>query len=71
MDELSQEIKDKLTKTCLCNGITRATIKKTIKEGADSLEKVKHSTKAGSGTCKGNRCDYKIIELLKQDQDND
>ena len=43
---LEEQIKDKLTKTCPCRQVTRATIKEAIKNGADTLEKVKARTGA-------------------------
>ncbi len=64
-DDLDQELKDKLTKVCICKGISRKTIKEAIKAGADSLEEVQRVTGAGSGGCKGNRCGPKIKELLE------
>ena len=63
-DELNQEILDKLTKVCLCKGITRATMKKAIAAGADTVDKVKKATGAGSGSCGGKRCTPKIQELI-------
>lgn len=66
MDEISQEIKDKITKVCLCKGIPRATIKKAMLSGADTLEKVQKAVGAGSGPCGGRRCTPKIIELLEE-----
>ena len=38
-EELNEELLDKLTKVCLCKGISRASIKKAIAQGADSLER--------------------------------
>ena len=66
MEEISQEIKDKLTKVCLCKGIPRSTIKKAIQNGADTLEKVQKAVGAGSGPCGGRRCTPKILELLDE-----
>ena len=43
-EELNEELLDKLTKVCLCKGISRASIKKAIAQGADSLEKVQKAT---------------------------
>ncbi|KNF08130.1 hypothetical protein CLPU_9c00260 [Gottschalkia purinilytica] len=60
------DIMDKLTKVCICTGISRATIKKAIKNGAKTLQEVQKATGAGSGSCKGNRCTHKIEELLKE-----
>lgn len=64
-EDLNTEILDKLTKVCICKGISRASIKRAIASGADTLEKVQKATGAGSGSCGGKRCTPKIIELLK------
>ncbi|QAT41133.1 (2Fe-2S)-binding protein [Clostridium sp. JN-9] len=62
---LNNEVLDKLTKVCLCRGISRATMKKAIQNGARTVEQVRKATGAGSGSCKGRRCTPKIEELLK------
>jgi NAD(P)H-nitrite reductase large subunit len=59
-----QEIKDKLTKTCPCRVISRATIKEAIKNGADTVEKVRQATGATTGSCKGQRCRESIENLI-------
>ena len=61
-----EEIKDRLTKTCLCKQVTRDKIKKAIAEGADSLEKIKEETGALTGYCKGGRCKASIEALLQE-----
>lgn len=61
---LNNEVLDKLTKVCLCRGISRATMKKAILNGAKTVEQVRKATGAGSGSCKGRRCTPKIEELL-------
>ena len=66
MTELSQEMQDKLTKVCLCKGISRETIKKAIAEGADTLDKLQKATGAGTGSCHGGRCTSKLEELLRE-----
>jgi len=66
MTELTDEMKDKLTKVCLCKGISRATIKQAIENGADTLEKLKKATGAGTGGCGGRRCTPKLEELLRE-----
>lgn len=65
-EELNQQVLDKLTKVCLCKGISRASIKKAIAAGADTVEKVQKATGAGSGSCHGRRCTEKIEQLLGQ-----
>jgi bacterioferritin-associated ferredoxin len=66
----NQEIMDKLTKVCLCKGISRQSIKKAISNGADTLEKVQKATGAGSGPCNGRRCTPKIEELIKSNSES-
>lgn len=65
-EEINQDILDKLTKVCLCKAITRASIKKAIASGADTLVKVQKATSAGSGSCGGKRCGPKILVLLEE-----
>lgn len=62
---ISNEILDKMTKVCLCRGISKATMKKAILKGAKTVEEVRKATGAGSGSCKGRRCTPKIEEILK------
>lgn len=62
-NNLNDDIKDKLTKVCVCKSINR----KTIKNGAKTVDEVKHITGAGSGSCKGCRCIPKIKELLDKE----
>ena len=64
-DDLNQEILDKLTKVCICKAISKASIKKAIVGGADTLEKVQKASGAGSGPCGGKRCTPKILSLLE------
>jgi NAD(P)H-nitrite reductase large subunit len=63
---IKPEILDKLTKVCLCKGISRATIKKAILNGAVTVEEVRKATGAGSGSCGGRRCTPKIEQLLEE-----
>ena len=60
-----EEIKDRLTKTCVCKQVTRDKIKKAIAEGANSLEKIKNETCALTGNCKGGRFKGSIEALLE------
>lgn len=64
-NELNKEVLDKLTKVCVCKAITKDTIKKSISNGNDTLEKVVADTGATTGACKGCRCKSKIIELIE------
>jgi bacterioferritin-associated ferredoxin len=67
-DNLNQEILDKMTKVCICKGISRATIKKAVGNGANTLVEVQKATGAGSGPCGGRRCTPKIQELLHENE---
>jgi len=65
MDQnINSEIMDKLTKVCVCKGISRASIKKAISDGAKTVDDVKRVTGAGSGSCKGITCTEKIQGIL-------
>lgn len=68
-NNLDQEIKDKLTKVCLCKGISRLTIKKAIAGGAATVQEVQRATGAGSGSCCGRRCKPKIMDLIEASKD--
>ena len=68
--ELNDEIRDKLTKVCICKSITRKTIKDAIKNGAKTVYDVKQATGAGSGQCGGRRCTPKIQSLLTEAENN-
>ena len=62
----NSEIMDKLTKVCICKGISRASIKKVIAGGAKTVQEVQKTTGAGSGSCGGRRCTEKIQQLLDE-----
>ena len=66
--ELNEELLDKLTKVCLCKGISRAVMKKAkaIRGGAKTVAEVRKATGAGSGSCGGKRCTPKIEALLAE-----
>lgn len=70
MAEENQEIIDKYTKVCICKAINKSTMKKIIKDGADTLEKVQKATSAGSGSCGGRRCTPRILDLLEECKQN-
>lgn len=63
-DALRQKVLDKMTRVCICKVINRSAMKKAIAAGADTVEKVKKATGAGSGPCHGRRCTPKIEKLL-------
>ncbi len=70
MDDLQQEIIDKMTKVCICKAIPRSTMKKVIAGGAATLEDVQRATGAGSGPCGGRRCTPRILALLEEYKEN-
>ena len=63
--EDKNSMNDKLTKVCICRGISKFTIKEVIKEGASSVDEVREKTGATTGGCKGSRCRAKINEMIK------
>jgi bacterioferritin-associated ferredoxin len=65
---LNSELLDKLTKVCICKGISRATMKNAIKNGAATLAEVQKVTGAGSGPCGGRRCTPKLLQLLEEQE---
>jgi bacterioferritin-associated ferredoxin len=48
---------------CLCNDVSKETIEKAIKNGADTLNKIFDDTRAGVGPC-GGSCRRKLGPLL-------
>ncbi|MGL4654527.1 MAG: (2Fe-2S)-binding protein [Sarcina sp.] len=51
---------------CIHKHVDKDTIVAAIKNGADTYEKVKEATGAGTGICKGLRCKKKIEELIEE-----
>ena len=64
-NNLNEDILDKITKVCLCKAISRLKIKDAIRSGNLTVDDVKKSTGAGSGSCSGKRCTPKIENLIK------
>lgn len=54
-----------MEKVCLCRGITKEKIIESIKDGAKTFEEVKEKTGAGTGGCRGARCQGTIETLIK------
>ena len=65
-NNVNQEIMDKLTKVCICKAINRAKIKDAIRNGAKTIAEVREVTGAGTGSCGGARCVFKIQGLIDQ-----
>ena len=51
---------------CLCKGISEDTIIDAIKNGADTIEKIKEATGATTGHCHGARCKASIEKLISE-----
>jgi NAD(P)H-nitrite reductase large subunit len=60
-----QQIIDGLKPICQCKGVKKSVFLKHIKAGLMTIEELKKATGAGSGSCKGERCTPRIIEMLK------
>jgi NAD(P)H-nitrite reductase large subunit len=61
-----QEIIDGLKPVCICRGIKKRTFLALIKAGATTVEALQKATRAGSGSCKGERCTPRIRECLRE-----
>lgn len=53
---------------CKCNSTKTEEVIASIKNGADTYEKVKEVTGAGEGRCKGMRCKGKIEKLIEENK---
>ncbi|MBW1672756.1 MAG: FAD-dependent oxidoreductase [Deltaproteobacteria bacterium] len=49
---------------CRCEQVTEAEILEAIRRGADTLDAVKHLTRAGMGRCQGGFCGTFVLNLL-------
>ena len=52
---------------CRCEEITRGDILRAIREGADNLNVIKRTTRAGMGLCQGRTCQKMIAAMLAQE----
>lgn len=66
MGLFSRDKEEEKDMICVHKHVDRETIVNAIKNGADTYEKVKEATGAGTGICKGIRCKHKIEELIKE-----
>ena len=53
---------------CLCNAVTRGTVRAAIARGCDTLGKIFDATSAGVGAC-GGSCQPELRRLLREAQD--
>lgn len=51
---------------CRCEHVTEAEILEAIKRGADSMDAVKHLTRAGMGRCQGGFCGNFVLNHLSR-----
>ena len=51
---------------CRCEQVTEAEISEAIQRGADSMDAVKHLTRAGMGRCQGGFCGISVLNQLSQ-----
>jgi len=61
-----QELIEGLKPVCICKGIKKRVFLELIKGGMTSVEALKKATGAGGGSCKGERCTPRILELLRK-----
>lgn len=57
-----------MSKVCLCKGIDEETIVLAVKNGAKTYEEVKEATGAGTGGCRGGRCQMKIEMIINDNK---
>jgi glycerol-3-phosphate dehydrogenase len=51
---------------CRCEQVTEAEVLEAIRRGADTMDAVKHVTRAGMGRCQGGFCDISVLNYLAQ-----
>lgn len=61
-----KEIIEGLKPVCVCKGIRQKVFLQKINAGMTTVEELQRATGAGSGSCKGERCTPRILELLKK-----
>ena len=53
---------------CRCEKVTEAEILAALHRGADTLDAVKHLTRAGMGRCQGGFCGISVLNHLAQNR---
>jgi glycerol-3-phosphate dehydrogenase len=51
---------------CRCEQVTEAEVLEAIRRGADTMDAVKHLTRAGMGRCQGGFCGISVLNYLAQ-----
>lgn len=49
---------------CRCEQVTEAEVREAVRRGADTLDAVKHVTRAGMGRCQGGFCGPAVVKVL-------
>lgn len=52
---------------CRCEQVTAAEVLEAIRRGADTMDAVKHVTRAGMGRCQGGFCGISVLKCLAQE----
>lgn len=63
-NQRASEIIDNMKVICQCNMIKKATYKKLMAQGMNSMAELQKSTGSGSGECGGKRCGPRLHEML-------
>ena len=53
---------------CRCEQVSEAEVIEAVRRGADTMDAVKHVTRAGMGRCQGGFCGISVINYLTQVQ---
>jgi glycerol-3-phosphate dehydrogenase len=53
---------------CRCEQVSAAEVIEAIRRGADTMDAVKHVTRAGMGRCQGGFCGISVLNYLTQAQ---
>jgi glycerol-3-phosphate dehydrogenase len=53
---------------CRCEQVSEAEVLEAIQRGADTVDAVKHITRAGMGRCQGGFCGIPVINYLSRSQ---
>ncbi|VAX21448.1 hypothetical protein MNBD_NITROSPINAE03-330 [hydrothermal vent metagenome] len=60
----TSEIMDNIKVICQCKMIKKATYKKLIAQGINTVAELEKATGAGSGECGGKRCGPRLLKML-------
>lgn len=66
--QVDEKMMSRLKAGCICKGVKLSRLIDAIEEGASSIEEVNQAVGIGDGSCEGERCGEKIVELLDRKQ---